>query len=130
MIDEQVSMHCQEQRPKMRRDSVNLTPTRLQEKRHSGAGKLPKPDFILKTQKAIVILDGISVALESKWGGWTVFLHTFFNQKYAPRTVLSPPEPASSAGFVLIGFPSVPAQWHRISSPPIGSQAHPLKMWL
>jgi hypothetical protein len=52
MIDEQFSMHCQGARPKMRRDKVNLTPTRLEEKRHSGAGHLPKSDFILKTQKS------------------------------------------------------------------------------
>jgi hypothetical protein len=51
MTDEQFSMHCQGARPKMRRDRVNLTPTRLQEKRHSGAEKLPKSDFILKTEK-------------------------------------------------------------------------------
>ena len=32
----------------MRRDRVNLTPTRLEEKQHSGAGRLPKLDFILQ----------------------------------------------------------------------------------
>ena len=52
MIDEQVSMHCQGARPKMRRDRVNLTSIRLQEKRYGGAAKLPKSDFILKTQKS------------------------------------------------------------------------------
>lgn len=52
MNDEQFSMDCREARPKVRRDRVNLTSTRLEEKRQSGAGQVPKSDFILKTQKS------------------------------------------------------------------------------
>jgi hypothetical protein len=52
MIDEQFSMDCRGARPKMRRDRVNLTPSRLEEKRHSGVRHLPKSDFILKTEKS------------------------------------------------------------------------------
>jgi hypothetical protein len=57
MNGEQFSMHCQGARPKMRRDRVNVAPTRLEEKRHGGAGQLPKSDFTLKLKKAVEILD-------------------------------------------------------------------------